>query len=414
MRKLILLNGFLFICFTLHAQQQSLLSIGVPDSLYSETLHETRTIYLQFPENYAPGNTQKYPVVYILDGEFFLPTVSDVQHYYSGGYTPEMILVGISNSKNRTRDLTPSEIKEKYGMPFNEENGKAESFLTFLKDELIPYIERAYPVTSYRTLIGHSYGGLFTCYTLLHSPKLFANYLAIDPSLDWDNQSLLRDAEEFLPLAKLKNKALYISLSGQLHMQNPDITIQNVMKDTSDFTLFARSNIEFSELTKKFTPNGLKVHWEFFPGEIHGTIPFPSIRNGLVSMYNWYQMEHTDKFNSPVTQKDELYKIVRYRAAKLESHFGYTVPPYPEDLLNMLGYMNLDMEQAEKSKMFFEFGIEYFPESANSYDSMADYYERQNDLVNALHFVGKAYEISGSEYHQNRIQHLEDLIKNKK
>ena len=53
-------------------------------------------------------------------------------------------------------------------------------------------------------------------------------------------------------------------------------------------------------------------------------------------------------------------------------HFGYAEPPYPEELLNMSGYMNMDMDQPEKAKMYFELAIEYYPQSANAYDSMKE------------------------------------------
>jgi predicted alpha/beta superfamily hydrolase len=181
--------------------------VGVLDSLYSEILNESRTIYIQLPASYTPDKNQKYPVAFILDGELFLPTVNDVQYYYSGGFTPEMVLVGISNEKNRVRDLTPSSITTNYGMPFNEKNGEADNFRKFIETELIPFVENKYPVTDYRTFIGHSYGGLFVISTLLHQPDLFANYLAIDPSLDWDDQQLLKEAQEIMAAGKYENKA---------------------------------------------------------------------------------------------------------------------------------------------------------------------------------------------------------------
>lgn len=241
--QLLLIIGitFLFSQFAIgqtNQNNQYLQKTGVLDSIYSQTLKEYRDIYVQLPANYNAN--QRYPVAYVLDGEVFLPTVSNVQDYYSGGFTPEMILVGISNNKNRMRDLTTSTIKEMYGMPFNEENGAANNFIKFIETELIPFIEKKYPVTNFRTLIGHSYGGLFTIYTLIHHPKLFSNYLAIDPSLDWDNQKLLKEAQEKLPSQNYKGKSLFMSLSGQLHMQNPEVTINNVMQDTSEATLFAR------------------------------------------------------------------------------------------------------------------------------------------------------------------------------
>ncbi len=386
--------------------QQFLQKVGIVDSLYSEILNESRKIYIQIPSSFNPSKNQKYPVAFIIDGEILLPTVNDVQNYYSGGFTPEMVLVGIANDKNRVRDLTISTITSKYGMPFTEKNGAADNFRKFIQNELIPFIENKYPVTNYRTLIGHSYGGLFTISTLIHYPDLFANYLAIDPSLDWDDQKLLKEAQEVFVNQKYQGKALFMSLSGQLHMQNSQITIDIVMQDTTDYTLFARSNIAFSNLVKQKPDSGLSFEWKFYPNDIHGTIPFPSIMEGLISLFEWYQMENTDKINSFDTSKEELFRIIKEREKKLREHFGYTEPPYPEELLNMSGYMNMDMQRPEIAKMYFEFAIDYYPKSANAYDSMADYYEAQNDIANAIKFVQKAAELSDDEYYKNRIEEL--------
>ena len=380
--------------------------IGILDSIYSKTLEEYRRIYIQFPDDYTPQNNKKYPVVYILDGEVLLPTVKNFQSFYSGGFTPEMILVGISNKNHRTRDLTSSKITEKYGMPFNEENGEADNFSDFLEKELIPFIENKYPVTSFRTLIGHSYGGLFTINTLVNHPQLFSNYLAIDPSLDWDDQKLLKDSKDKLANGNYNGKGLFMSLNGQLDMQNSNITIDNVMQDTTDFTLFARSNIAFSKLVKQNAKNGLSFEWKFYPRDIHGTIAFPSIMDGLISLFEWYQMENTDKINSFDTSKEELLSIIRYREEKLKEHFGYAVPPYPEELLNMSGYMNMDMQQPEKAKMYFELATEYYPESANACDSMSEYYERMGDNEKAIQFASKAYELSKDDHYKERIKEL--------
>jgi len=384
--------------------QQYLQKVGVLDSLYSEILEESRKFYVQIPAGYNSEKDQKYPVAFILDGEIFLPTVNDVQNYYSGGFTPEMVLVGIANDKSRVRDLTTSAITTNYGMPFIEKNGEAENFRKFMENELIPFIESKYPVTNYRTLIGHSYGGLFTISTLIHQPDLFANYLAIDPSLDWDDQQLLKQTQNSQPV-ELEGKALFMAMSGQLQMRDPTITIDNLMQDTSDFTLFSRSNVQFSNLLKE-KGKGLNSYRKFYPKDIHGTVPLPSMLDGMLALFQWYQMEQTDKFNSPDTPKDELYEIVKYRAKKLETHFGYAVPPYPEELMNMSGYMNLDMEQPDKAKMFFELAAEYYPTSANAFDSLADYYESQNDYANALKAVTKAYALSGSDYHRERMEAL--------
>jgi predicted alpha/beta superfamily hydrolase len=399
---LIVLSVLIHFCAMSQEESAYLQQLGLKDSLYSKTLGETRTIYVQLPSGYNPESQQEYPVVYLLDGEMLLPALSSVYENYYGGFMPEMILVGISNDHDRTKNLTPTTITTKYGMPFQEESGEAATFARFMKEELIPFVENKYRATYYRTLIGHSYGGLFVCYQLLNDPKLFANYLAIDPSLDWDNQQLLNQAQKSLQI-DLGGKALFMSMSGQLHMQDATITIDNLMDDTSDYTLFSRSNVLFSNLLKE-KGKGLKSYWKHYPNDLHGTVPLPSMLDGMLALFQWYQMEQTDKFNSPETPKDELYGIIKYRAQKLKTHFGYSVPPYPEDLMNMSGYMNMDMGQPAKAKMFFELATEYYPTSANAFDSLADYYESQDDNANALKAVTKAYALSGSDYHKERME----------
>lgn len=91
---------------------------------------------------------------------------------------------------------------------------------------------------------------------------------------------------------------------------------------------------------------------------------------------------------------------------ELEKHFGYSEPPYPEELLNMSGYMNMDMDQPGKAKMYYELAIEYYPESASACNSMADYYEAVDDIPNALRYVQKAFELSDDSSYENRIQLL--------
>ena len=68
--------------------------------------------------------------------------------------------------------------------------------------------------------------------------------------------------------------------------------------------------------------------------------------------------------------------------------------------------MNMEMGQPKKAFMFFEMNIKYNPTSANAYDSMAEYYESQNDKENALKYLNKAYEISGDDYYKERIEAL--------
>src|SRR6056300_1706294 len=382
---------------------------GVPDTVHSEVLNEDRLIYVDFPLTYTPGSAQKYPVAFLLDGDVLLPAAGTVQDYYSGGYTPDMIIIGISNAVDRTRDLTPPKVvkaqatgsadKMEVAMTPNAvADGGAAAFLEFIEKELVPHVEANYPVTQFRTLIGHSYGGLFTLFALAERPALFNYYLAIDPSMDWSGGHYHYILPEKLNEKSLEGRSVFKTMSGQLHMQDTSITLDNVREDDSWQTEFSRSILHTADRLESLSPNGLRVNQRFFERDLHGTVPLPSLMEGIISLFDWYQMEGTHQINDPETSVAALSKNISYRATKLERNFGYAVPPYPEELMNVLGYMAMDMGNVDKSQMYFEAGLKYYPESANAHDSMADYYEAVGDVQKALAEVIRAQELSPSEY----------------
>jgi len=389
------------------SRKDYLINIGVPDSLYSKTLNEPRDIWVHLPENYKSDGSREYPVVYLLDGSVQLNSLVTVYNNYWGNYLPEMILVAISNQRNRTRDLTTSKIATRHGATYDIENGDAENFTQFIEKELIPYVDSKYATTPYRTLIGHSFGGLFTINTLLNHPKLFNNYIAIDPSLDWDNQLLLKKAKTKLKSEDFKGKSLFVTLSAeQVHMQNEAVTLDNVMQDSSEFTLFARSIIDFSTFASKQKQNGLQFDWDTYPNDLHGTVPLPSMRDGLLFLFDWYQLESGQTFSNPETPLVELLALVKKREEKLAYHFGYQAPPADEELFNMGGYMYMQFGQMKKSYAFFNMAIKYYPKSANAHDSMADYYIAQNDTKNAIKELGIAYDISANDMYKQKMEKL--------
>ena len=379
----------------------------IVDSIFSKTLNENRDFWVRLPDNFQPDNDEKYAVIYLMDGFSLESSLEAVYDNYWGHYLPHMILVGISNRSNRIRDLTTSQIKMRRGIAMDNETGGAETFTKFMEKELIPYIDSKYPTSGYRTLIGHSYAGLFTINILINHKHLFQNYIAIDPSLDWDDQKLLKEAKEKLSTESYEGKSLYVSLAAeQLHMWNEEITMQNIMDDSSEFTLFARSIIEFSNYTKSQKQNGLNFLWKVYNEDLHGTVPLPSIRDGLIFLFEWYQFKSPQKYNNPETPLEELIALLKEQEQIYTEHFGVPTAPMIDEMLNGYGYMNLQMGQPKKAFMFFEMNIKYNPTNANAYDSMAEYYESQNDKENALKYLNKAYEISGDDYYKERIEAL--------
>ena len=388
--------------------EEALAASQIVDSIYSKTLDSYQDFWVKLPDNYNPKSNTKYPVIYLLDGFSLKQNLEVVYNNYWGHYLPHMILVGISNRTNRTRDLTTSVIKDRRGSAFNYETGGAEKFTSFIENELIPNIEKNYPTTKYRTLIGHSYAGLFTINVLLNHAHLFDNYIAIDPSLDWDNQKLLKKAKAELENESFVGKGLFVAVAAeQLHMSDETVTIDNLMQNDTEFTLFSRSIVDFCDTASRTAKlNGLRFDWKVYPEDLHGTVPLPAMSDGLVSLFKWYQFKSPQKYNNPETSIEEIRVLLNNQEAIYLKYFGAKTPPMVAELFNAYGYMNLQMEHPEKAFLFFSMAVKYYPESADSYDAMADYYISKENNEKAIEYLEKAYKISNSNYHKEKLDTL--------
>src|SRR5690606_33241287 len=176
-----------------------------------------------------------YPVLYLLDGETYFYSLSGiVKQLSSFGTTscPESIIVAIPNS-DRSRDLTPYDPETK-----TPDSSGIEKFTRFLKEELIPFVDKKYSTLPHRTLIGHSLGGSFVIHALINHQNLFTNYLAIDPGLKSHNYRFFNYALEKLKENKYNDISLFLTVANTMP-ENMD-TIA-VLKDTTDMTSTIRS-----------------------------------------------------------------------------------------------------------------------------------------------------------------------------
>src|SRR6185312_5879135 len=108
--------------------------LGTTDSVNSKILNEKRKIWVHVPAGDPNGIfvQQRYPVVYLLDGDDHFASVAGMIQKLSGvTVCPDMIVVGIPNT-DRTRDLTPTAIPDgpadKSGGPQKMAGGGGEKF----------------------------------------------------------------------------------------------------------------------------------------------------------------------------------------------------------------------------------------------------------------------------------------------
>ena len=171
------------------------LVIGETFTLQSRVLNEARRINVYLPPAYVDSPTVRLPVMYMPDGglaEDFLHVAGLVQVSSGNGTMRPFILVGIENTERR-RDLTgPTDVASDRAIA--PRVGRSAVFRDFIRTELIPDVSRRYRTTGEQGIVGESLAGLFVVETFLLEPALFDTYIAIDPSLWWNNGKLVADA----------------------------------------------------------------------------------------------------------------------------------------------------------------------------------------------------------------------------
>lgn len=379
--------------------------IGNMDSLHSNILGETRKIWVHVPGSQRDGifSQVKYPVLFLLDApDHFHAVTGMIKHMSGNTISPEMVVVGIPNT-DRTRDLTPTHVNVVFGdSTFSRTSGGGDAFLEFMEKELIPYVENQYPVTGYRTFVGHSFGGLMAVYALYTKPELFNNYVAIDPSLWWDDLVMLDMADSVFTNTDFKGKAMFVGVANTME---EGMEIADVQSDTSQSTRHIRSILKFVELAPEKGKN-LTFGWKYYADDDHGSVPLITEYDALRFLFPWYRLKGLDKFFPPDSKEtaQSLIKLIDSHYAQVSDHFGYEVLP-PEQTINSLGY-NFMQRKPEFAFELFDLNIRNYPHSANVFDSMGDYYLAQSDTLKAIEHFQTAFEMGESPLTKEKLDSL--------
>lgn len=393
MKKLILILVHLTIAYLLRAQPpQQPIVLGRIDTIYSNILKENRPLWV-----YTPGYDTNYfskpefPVLYVLDADdHFTSLVTMVKELSAtAGNTvlPQMIIVGILNTRgNRTRDLTPT------NSAMDKSSGGGENFTAFLEKELIPYIDKTYQTAPYRTMIGHSLGGLTVINILLKHTQVFNAYAAIDPSMFYNNDNLLKQAPAILKLKRFDGKKLFLGFANTMP---PGMDTVQVKRDTSEVSHHIRSIMKLADNLSVNKANNLLWAKKYYPDDDHNSVPFSAEYDALRFIFKNNRFPKNQPYNQYFNKQYsavQLRQMIDEHYKQMSAERGYIVRP-PESEMNGIGYAFLQQKDYEKAAMFFQVNIDNYPKNFNVYDSMGDCFLARGDKQNAEQYFKKALSI---------------------
>jgi hypothetical protein len=264
-RNLVLGLMFVLAVAAARAADSEPLTIGETFTLPSRAMNETRRINVYRPPLPDSEKDKPLPVLYMLDGgikEDFLHIAGLVQVSVGNGTMRPFLLVGIENTERR-RDMTgPTENPE--DKKIAPRVGGSAAFRAFITKELIPEIARRYRITDETAIVGESAAGLFIVETLFVQPTLFDTYIAVDPSLWWNDGELAKKADARLRAMKGDNLTLLLTSS----------------RDGNNKPVQA-----LADAWAKAAPRALQLVYEPMPAETHATIFHPAALKAFRTLF---------------------------------------------------------------------------------------------------------------------------------
>jgi predicted alpha/beta superfamily hydrolase len=184
-------------------------------TLESKALGELRRINVYIPPGYGDAAGATYPLLYMPDGgdaEDFPHVIATVDAAIRAGEMQPLVVVGVENTERR-RDMTgPTTVESDKAIALHV--GGSAAFRAFFRDELMPAMRARVRGNGRTAIIGESLAGLFVVETFFVAPDTFDVYIALSPSLWWNDRALVRGARAWRAANPRSSKTFYLTVAG--------------------------------------------------------------------------------------------------------------------------------------------------------------------------------------------------------
>jgi predicted alpha/beta superfamily hydrolase len=360
------------------SQNKEQIVIGQIIKIQSKILEKEMQLSIHIPDDYEASN-EKYPILFTFQTHFEQVSGA-IKNLYDYNLTPKIIVVRIDNYEFGY--LTPSQIES------NPNSGKADLFLQFFKEELIPFIDKKYRTHPYRIVFSNSWGAMFTAYAILAKPDVFNAAIASIPWIPYDKEKkfIVNNAEQYLTKNSYFN-FLYMTMDNE----------SEILKDLETFL----------DILRKIPKPGLQWEYFYWPEEDHTSTPYRSVYSGLRALFKgWHQIPPEIIFKG-------LNSIKQYEK-DLNKEFGYNIG-ISTSALRIAGQQQKNNHNYKEAINIYKYAIEKQPDNAFAYVSLGRTYEENEQLLLAKEAFEKAYQLAQASSHPQIkwIKNFLNMINNK-
>ncbi len=336
--------------------------IGRTVPMASKVLGRDVNVLVSVPEGYDAG-TGRYPVLYVLNGPLsFAYDQATAQILSRLEEIPRMIVVGVPPF---TDGYIPTPFEHR-----GENPAGADRSIKYLKEELIPFVDKTYRTNAFRILYGHSVGGLFTMYTMFNAPDLFSAYIAGSPWFQTNDGYWLKNIDKMAKERALEGKILFTTVG----------------KGEAALTLDTYKGLE--KWLDGNPMSGLVRKSAWVEGT-HGSMVGRNTYDGLLFIFDGWRFPEGLLRSADIERIEARLAEGRARWGK----YGFDDSSIlPEITLNALGYELLRRDLQPEAIRILSYAVRRFPGSFNALDSLAEGYMISGDNENAVKYYRLAVE----------------------
>jgi len=329
------------------------IALGEYRLLHSAILEEDRPLQIHLPWGYETGEGS-YPVLYLFYSDwvegYFAQAVNDL-YLLSMERIPPMILVGIPNTQ-RYRDLYPWPME-------NGQGGEAARFLSFVQQELFPWVEARYRTQPYRILVGPQAAAVFGAFALLEASDAFQAFVVNDPCrLDGGERSLCADLVAFSRTPGARGKYFAVSHDAA-DTRWPLQRLRNLETGFREGSVPGfRWRVELEE------------EWPFFLAPVQ-------IRDALLDLFADYPFREVASART-LRDVEEHYR-------KVSGAFGFVVQP-PNLILSQVSDRMVDRGDYLEALEVLHSLVQLYPSSGDGPWRLANLHRVMGDTATAIRY----------------------------
>jgi len=385
MRTLILL--LLVFCFSLSFGQKTIYK-----KYESIDLRDVRDVQIYLPKSYDKDSLANFPLTIVLDAEKLYDLYLGVNNFYvSRDEAPEQIVVGVNMESTRIKDAA-------FNITDSKPTQDARRFYTFLRDELIPFVEANYKTSPFLTIVGEGLTANMITHFLQEDNPIFNAYISLNPTLAPEINTLVQNYQ--LEKMATMDNSFYYYISG-----NPFSSTEKTERIQA-----------FGKFMKSTDIENFSVVYDEFKSSISGASTVgEGMSRAFSNVFKDYLGFTDEEFEKEVKELDPpsaiSYLEVKY--LDIEYLYGSGIGVRTKDILAIEDIV-IKQEEGNYLKPFGEMLLKLDPQSEMGNYYLGLFYENRKNFIAALDHYKKGYEkmdpddLDAIDFYRN-VQRIQDI-----